>query len=180
MLIVASAGAHTTRGPVRVINWRESSLVVRLRAMARPQPHTYWAPYYRITLNQVSPPPGWPRPAAFFVDVNHDYHQKMLDLSPQFTARFPDAEPNHNGRPTYELPYRLVPNPGRVLVVGAGTGNDVAAALRHGATHVDAVEIDPLIYRLGKTYHPEHPYDSPRVSVFVNDARTYFKTTTQK
>jgi SAM-dependent methyltransferase len=148
--------------------------------MAIPQPHTYWSPYYRITLTEVSPPQGWPRPAAYFVDVNHDYHQKMLDLSPEFSARFPNAVPNHDGLKTYELPYRLVPHPERVLVVGAGTGNDVAAALRHGATHVDAVEIDPLIYRLGKTYHPEHPYDSPRVSVFVNDARTYFKTTTQK
>jgi hypothetical protein len=26
---------------------------------------------------------------------------------------------------------------------GAGTGNDVAAALRSGAQHVDAIEIDP-------------------------------------
>jgi SAM-dependent methyltransferase len=148
--------------------------------MAIPQPHTYWSPYYRITLTEVPPPTGWPHPAAYFVDVNHDYHQKMLDLSPEFTARFPNAEPNLSGRPTYELPYRLVPNPGRVLVVGAGTGNDVAAALRHGATHVDAVEIDPFILGLGRKYHPEHPYDSPRVSVFVDDARAFFKKTTQK
>ena len=81
----------------------------------------------------------------------------MLDLSPEFTARYPDAEPNRTGRPTYELPYRLVPNPGRVLVVGAGTGNDVAAALRHGATHVDAVEIDPLITRAGPKVSPGAP-----------------------
>ncbi len=160
--------------------WAMAGFVLIVCAMALPQLHTYWSPYYRITLNQVSPPPGWPLPAAYFVDVNHDYHQKMLDLSPQFTARFPDAEPNHNGRPTYELPYRLVPNPGRVLVVGAGTGNDVAAALRYGATHVDAVEIDPFILELGKKYHPERPYDSPRVSVFVDDARAYFKKTSQK
>jgi hypothetical protein len=67
-----------------------------------------------------------------------------------------------------------------VLVVGAGTGNDVAAALRHGATHVDAVEIDPFIYRLGRTYHPERPYDSPKVSVTITDARAYFKRATRK
>jgi hypothetical protein len=149
-------------------------------AMAIPQPHTYWSPYYRITLTEAPPPPGWPRPAAYFVDVNHDYHQKMLDLSPEFTGRFPDAEPNRSGRPTYELPYRLVPHPGRVLVVGAGTGNDVAAALRHGATNVDAVEIDPFILGLGRKYHPEHPYDSTRVSIYVDDARAFFKKTNQK
>jgi len=66
-----------------------------------------------------------------------------------------------------------------VLVVGAGTGNDVAAAIRHGATHVDAVEIDPLIVKLGRSYHPEHPYNSPRVTVFVDDARAYFKKSRQ-
>ena len=103
----------------------------------------------------------------------------MLDLSPQFTARFHDVEPNRSSFPTYELPYRLVPHPGRVLVVGAGTGNDVAAALRHGAAHVDAVEIDPTILDLGRTYHPERPYDSARVTVYVNDARAFFKRSTQ-
>lgn len=148
--------------------------------MAIPQQGTFWSPYYRITLKAAPPPAGWPRPSAFWVDVNHDYHQKMLDLSPVFSARFPNAEPNHSGRATYELPYRLVPHPEQVLVVGAGTGNDVAAALRRGATHVDAVEIDPLILQLGRKYHPEHPYDSPRVSVHVDDARAFLKKTKQK
>jgi SAM-dependent methyltransferase len=149
-------------------------------ALALPQPHTYWSPYYRVTVEEVPHPEGWPRPAAYWVNVNHDHIQNMVDLSPEFTARFPEAEPNRSWRPTYELPYRLVPNPGRVLVVGAGTGNDVAAALRHGATHVDAVEIDPLIVRFGRRFHPEHPYDSPLVNVFVDDARAFFKKTHQK
>jgi hypothetical protein len=160
--------------------WALAGFALIVCAMAFPQPQTYWSPYYRITLKELLPPPGWPRPAAIVVDVNHDYHQKMLDLSPEFVARFPKAEPNHDGLPTYELPYRLVPHPGRVLVIGAGTGNDVAAALRHGAAHVDAVEIDPLIQKLGRMYHPEHPYDSPRVTVYVDDARAFFKKATQK
>jgi hypothetical protein len=160
--------------------WTMAAFALIVCAAAIPQQHTYWSPYYRITLAEVAPPAGWPRPAAYFVDVNHDYHQKMLDLSPEFIARFPDAEPNRSSLATYELPYRLVPHPGRVLVVGAGTGNDVAAALRHGATHVDAVEIDPFIYALGRKYHPEHPYDSPKVSVFVDDARAFLKKTDQK
>jgi len=149
-------------------------------AMAIPQPRVYWSPYYRISLDEVPPPPGWSHPAGYGVEVNHDFHQTMLDLSPEFIARFPGAEPNRSVLPNYELPYQLVPQPGRVLVVGAGTGNDVAAALRHGATHVDAVEIDPLILRLGRKFHPEHPYDSPRVSMFVDDARAFFKKTKQK
>jgi len=177
--------------------WAMAGFALLVCAMAIPQPdtfashyydqagrpfpqQTFWSPYYRITLHEVPPPPGWPRPRAYFVDVNHDYHQKMLDLSPEFTTRFPDMEPNRSGMASYDLAYRLVPRPERVLVVGAGTGNDVAAALRHGATHVDAVEIDPYIVRLGRKYHPEHPYDSDRVTVVVDDARAFFKRANQK
>jgi SAM-dependent methyltransferase len=54
-------------------------------------------------------------------------------------------------------------------------GNDVAAALRNGAGRVQAVEIDPLILRLGKELHFEHPYQNPRVHVALNDARSYIE-----
>ena len=142
---------------------------------------TLWSPYYRITLFTIPPPKGWSQPPAYLIDVNHDYHQKMLDLSDDFLSRnFPSAELNRQGLPAYSLPYQFVPHPGRVLIVGAGTGNDVASALRHGATHVDAVEIDPSLVRLGRKYHPEHPYDSPRVTVHVNDARAFFKRAQDK
>ena len=36
------------------------------------------------------------------------------------------------------------------MIVGSGTGNDVAGALRNGSSAVDAVEIDPAILRLGE------------------------------
>ena len=160
--------------------WTNVAFALIICVMAIPQPHTYWSPYDRITLEEVPPPSGWPHPAAYFLNVNHDYHQTIMNLSPQFVEQFPNVEPNHTLRPNYELPYRVVSNPGRVLVVGAGTGNDVATALRHGATHVDAVEIDPTIFHLGQKYHPERPYDSPKVTVHINDARAFFKTAKEK
>ncbi len=58
----------------------------------------------------------------------------------------------------------------RLMIIGAGSGNDVAAALRSGVKHVDAVEIDPAILKLGKATHPMRPYDDPRVTVVVDDA----------
>jgi len=68
-----------------------------------------------------------------------------------------------------------------VLVVGAGTGNDVAGALRAGAEHVTAVEIDPEILQLGRELHPEHPYaDSSKVTIVVDDARAFFQRDTGK
>jgi len=64
-----------------------------------------------------------------------------------------------------------------VLVVGSGTGNDVAGMLRNGAEHVTAVDIDPVILSFGRRYHPERPYDSKRVETVVTDARSFFART---
>ncbi len=75
----------------------------------------------------------------------------------------------------YDLPYHLHPGQNDVAIVGAGSGNDVAAALRSGAAHVDAVEIDPAILLAGRTYHPEHPYGDPRVRAILDDARSFFR-----
>jgi len=137
----------------------------------------YWSPYYHIVLIPGVVPPGDPVPASDILSVNYDYHQKILNLSKDFLARHPDLEPNQSAVRSYDLPFHLAPGAKDVLIVGAGTGNDVAAALRNGADHVDAVEIDPTILKLGKHFHPEHPYDSPRVTAHVNDARAFFKQT---
>jgi SAM-dependent methyltransferase len=80
----------------------------------------------------------------------------------------------------YNMPYRFYPAPPSVLVLGSGMGNDVAAALRNGAGEVTAVEIDPLILKLGRELHFEHPYQSPRVHVVLNDARSYIENSHDK
>jgi spermidine synthase len=103
------------------------------------------------------------------------YYQWVHDLSVQAQAAFPERRAMAR---YYELPYRLRPGARRVVVVGAGTGNDVAAALRSGVLRVDGVEIDPAILQLGRLYHPERPYSDPRVRAVVNDARTYLRSTT--
>ncbi len=121
-----------------------------------------WSPYYRITVAPTTPRNTIP------IMVNGIPHQAIIAA-----ARRP---------PIYYLPYRQAQhNPlNNVLVVGAGTGNDVAGALREGARHVDAVEIDPLIYRLGIKLNADHPYASSRVSVHVNDGRAFLSETNKK
>ena len=109
-----------------------------------------------------------PRSRGFTVRVNDDSYQTPVDLRDAAIEEYPSLS---GMRVQYDLPYVARP-PGRVLVLGAGTGNDVAAALRAGATHVDAVEIDAAILALGRE-HPERPYDDPRVAAHVTDARTY-------
>jgi spermidine synthase len=102
------------------------------------------------------------------------FYQRVHDLSPQAQAAYPERR---SIAQYYELPYRFRPGAQRVAVVGAGTGNDVAAALRAGVPRVDAIEIDPVIMRLGLMYHPEHPYADRRVTAVVDDARTFLRST---
>src|SRR5437867_12985658 len=59
-------------------------------------------------------------------------------------------------------------------------GNDVAAAVRNGARHVTAVEIDPLILALGRKLHPENPYGSPLVRTVQDDARSYLQNSSDR
>ena len=67
-----------------------------------------------------------------------------------------------------------------VLIIGAGTGNDVAVALDEGAQRVDAVEIDPTLQQLGRDRHPERPYSDPRVTAHVDDGRAFLERTDRR
>jgi hypothetical protein len=81
--------------------------------------------------------------------------------------------------PQYALPYERAvgENLGNVLIIGAGSGTDVAIALANGAQHVDAVEIDPRLLEIGRQLHPDRPYDDPRVSVHIDDGRAFLSRT---
>jgi hypothetical protein len=103
------------------------------------------------------------------------YYQHILDYSGRNTAASAQQ-----GRDYYEFPYKAAAALADVAVVGSGTGNDVAAALRAGAGRVDAIEIDPAILMIGQQRHPEKPYADPRVHPINNDARTFLRTTTDK
>jgi spermidine synthase len=107
------------------------------------------------------------------------YFQRVQNLSNVAVQTAADPKLQHI-RDYYEFPYRVAGTHADVAVVGAGTGNDVAAALRAGARHVEAIEIDPAILAAGKANHPEKPYDDERVHAVVNDARTFFRNTDQQ
>jgi SAM-dependent methyltransferase len=81
----------------------------------------------------------------------------------------------------YGTPYKIHAQkggtPGRVLIIGAGSGTDVAVALASGAQSVDAVEIDQGIFELGQAHHPDHPYQDPRVTTHITDGREFLRRT---
>jgi hypothetical protein len=120
-----------------------------------------------------------PQGNGYLLQVNRDFHQTMTDLSDAALATEKATPPAMSRlevlRAAYELPFALSPYRSSALVVGAGAGNDVAAALRAGYARVVPVEIDAGILSLGSLLHPERPYEDGRVSPVVNDARAFFE-----
>jgi hypothetical protein len=134
-----------------------------------------FSPYNRIDLGPLEIEGTGLKPtprAEWTLRVNRDFHQHMLDLSS-------GTEPNETRdavRRVYELPFRVGSSRSHeALIVGAGAGNDVAAALRSGFEQVTSVDIDGRILDLGLELHPERPYQDPRVRRVVNDARAFFE-----
>lgn len=134
-----------------------------------------WTPYQQINFFRRNTSDGQLLHAQ--LEVNHTTYQTIVNLSPQFLSQHPRLLTEHPQDNPYNLAFRFaIPNP-RVLIVGSGAGNDVAAALRNGARAIDAVEIDPAILAIGRHQHPEHPYDSSRVSIHLTDARAFLRRT---
>lgn len=135
-----------------------------------------FSPYNRLDLFGQQGPAG----SQLVLAANRDFHQYLFDLSNHAVN---NPRVSREQRPellrkriTYDLPFRVTAVRNRALIVGAGTGNDVAAALRNGFAHVTSVDIDPEIIRIGRRSHPERPYNDPRTTAVVNDARNFFET----
>jgi spermidine synthase len=184
-LLSLSLSLWFLRGGTRVLLANGAVAVVCLALLFFYRGESLWSPYYRIDVQPIELGGGEPGQQevqwGHRLVVNQDYHQKALDLSPEFAGLYGDLSPEVQvARRAYDLPYDFTPSGGDVLVVGAGAGNDVAAAVRHGMNHVDAVEIDPVIAQLGMRLHPERPYESPHVDVIIDDARSFFEKTDRK
>ena len=157
--------------------------VVSLVVIGLVEPKTIWSPYNRLDLVESTlESDGKSLPWGHVLTVQHSFYQVALNLSEEFIAQVGREMPEYLASveevaEEYNVPYLLAAPGSEVLVVGSGTGNDVAAALRAGMGRVDAVEIDPAILDLGFELHPEQPYDDPRVTAIVDDARSFFNKT---
>jgi SAM-dependent methyltransferase len=138
-------------------------IVVATLAMESATTAVSWSPYYKVTTAEAGD--------STLVSVNGVPHQSITS-----------AAQRERSQPQYTLAYdRLRGNPlGDVLIIGAGTGSDVAIALDRGAKHVDAVEIDPRIAQIGEQRNPDRPYDDPRVDLHIDDGRAYLGRTERK
>jgi hypothetical protein len=118
-----------------------------------------WSPYYRLREYEGG--------GVKAIDANGVPHQGM----------FPVAAAKQG---FYEQIYRWFPDRhfDRVLIVGAGSGTDIALELSHGVRSIDAVEIDPTIQAIGIRDHPDQPYSDPRVNRYVDDGRAFVRRAT--
>lgn len=147
-----------------------------------------WSPYNHITVKEleanghqkpVSTPASnigtMQNPPFYVVQVNHDFYLSAGTID---VRRY--TKPTLmllNLAEQYALPHLIRPGAKDVLVVGAGSGNDVEAALLSGAERVGSVEIDPVIIQIGHQYSSSQSYKDPRVSIHNTDARAFFKQT---
>jgi SAM-dependent methyltransferase len=141
--------------PPAMLQWVAIAAVVAVLSIGALSADTIWSPYYRLQIGH--------KDDTTFIDANGVPHQTAVPAGSD---------------PDYGLIYkRLASTPSRVLVIGAGNGNDVATALAEGARSVDAVEIDPKLMAIGVQFHPSHPYQDPRVHRIIDDGRAFLERT---
>lgn len=148
----------------RLLTVVAGAAVVAVLLLETITPGNSWSPYYKVHTRDLVVD-GVP---LVDISVNGVPHQVMRS-----------AQQRLKEEPQYSKPYLRTPgNPLRnVLIIGAGSGSDVAIALSKGAGHVDAVDIDPRIMEIGVQRNPDRPYDDPRVTRHVNDGRAFLETT---
>lgn len=120
-----------------------------------------YSPYYRLDVIRT------PRTEVIFVN------------GVAFQAMFAADAPKEA---YYDQVYRWFPGRtfAKALIIGAGSGTDVAVALRHGVGAIDAVEIDPGIQAIGRARHPDHPYTDGRVTSTITDGRAFLRNSTER
>jgi SAM-dependent methyltransferase len=128
------------------------------------QQGVFWSPYYRVD--------------TFLGSDNNNGTQWQVYVNGVPHQRLTTAATRLLQEQFYDEPYRrVVRAPKNVLIIGAGTGTDLAIALSHGVQHVDAVEIGPRLLALGRQHNPDHAYQDPRVTTHVNDGRAFLERT---
>lgn len=116
-----------------------------------PEWRTVWSPYQKLAVRPHVVTEGTNSVMqGYELTVNDAGFQILLNLSEPFLRSHPEVFDRRDAqRSYYNLPFAFQHDIRRLLIVGTGTGNNAAAALRHGVEQIDCVEIDPRIYALG-------------------------------
>jgi SAM-dependent methyltransferase len=166
--VVAVAFVVLVPGRARWLATAAGGVMVVALLLETMTPGVSWSPYYKVTTREETSD-GVTR---VYISVNGVPHQSMSPASWKLTR----------SSEIYGAPYahRNAGPLNNVLIVGAGSGSDVAIALAKGARHVDAVDIDPRLVQIGVEGNPDHAYQSPRVTRYINDGRAFLENTDKK
>lgn len=135
----------------------------------------YWSPYYHVSLQPITLPLQQTF-LGYALNVDGERHQDVWNFAHPLFKKSPYAWWND----FYGVPYRFT-KPKKLLILGAGSGNDTYHALQNGVDTIHAVEIDPAIIKVGKEKHPLRPYAArDRVIVVNDDARAFLTNSKEK
>jgi hypothetical protein len=178
---------HGKRQKGFALAWMLASLLIIWAAAG----DEIWSPYYKIKLEEsynvnifhkkYSMPLG---KAGYSLTINDNFFQFVLNLNPYYFNNLPEDQAKlreflKNVHLLYQLPYELF-SPETVLILGAGSGNDAGVAAQNRVGRIVAVEIDPVIAKMGENRHPMLPYNDPSVTIVVEDARHFLRTSPEK
>ena len=101
------------------------------------------------------------------MEVNNIWHQSM---APVDTKEY-----------FYQWPYMVFGDTFQnVLILGAGSGTDVAAALKHNVAASTPSRSTRPSCAWASSCHPDRPFSDPRVHPMSDDARHFLRTTQKK
>src|SRR2546423_4282547 len=142
---------------------------------------TRWDPHARVDvihyeglpagalyLNFIDPAYAAPRPDANFMLLDQTAATQILDGSGDMSVLRASI---------IAAPYELLSRP-HVLIIGPGGGIDIQNALVHGASQVDAVEVNRGVSGLMRgplANYSGHVYSADRVNVVDDEARSYIR-----
>jgi len=142
---------------------------------------TRWDPHARVDVlhyegvptgemyrNLIDPTYAAPRPDAEFMLLDQSAATQILDGSGDMSVLRSSI---------IAAPYELLAQP-HVLIIGPGGGIDIQNALLHGASEVDAVEVNRGVSALMRGSFADysgHVYTAPRVNVVEDEARSYIR-----
>lgn len=151
----------------------------------------YWSPYQKLSLSPAVADLSEvkPQPEGWYLEVNNVGYMSLINLTDEYRIQVKEKMDKLYGSTWpiseafsdhYQLPYKIKENPQSVLIIGAGAGNDAAAAVRAKIPSIDAVEIDPVIIEIGNKFHYEKPSRSPNVKNIAEDGRAFLERTNKK
>jgi len=160
-----------------ILSFKYTELRDEFLAFGAPT-QVYWNPIARVDVS----PTGSSVIGGFRYGLARDLWQApltgrmlLVDGSANTRQWLLDHRPDRGGlagRTLWSLPYVIRPDTRRALVIGAGGGVDILVGKAMGATHIDAIELNPDIYRLLRG-RPEDPEREPYTRFLASDDRTH-------